>query len=310
MYMLAAVIAAVGIGVRPQLAVVFVPLLAFAGVAARVGLRTIVVSAGVAAAICAAWLVPMVWAGGGWSEFVRHFAAQSEWYLRYDTAMGEPTSTWRDRVIYWVNLWGAAITHWPMIALIIAGLVRLVQTDRRAAAFLLVWLVPYTLFVFIAHSPATPRYALPSIAPLVLIASAALVPWPRGGAIFAAALAVGLAAQAAGLVWRFHSEPIPPLQGVSWIASKAGPEDVFLLDAGLEVVVARHEAGLPWRIARGPADEIPTDGRRTWLLRAHPRAGRDPAYSLGWTGRRFRLFTRDRFQTAYVYELSNETSGK
>jgi 4-amino-4-deoxy-L-arabinose transferase-like glycosyltransferase len=308
-YVLAAAIAAIGIGVRPQLAVVFVPLLAWSGVSARVGLRTIVASAGVAAGLCAAWLVPMVWASGGWSEFISHFAAQSEWYMRYDTTMGEVNSAWRDRVNYWLHLWGAASTCWPMVALLVVGFIRLIRGDRRTAAFLMVWLVPYALFVFFAHSPATPRYALPAIAPLVMMATAALVPWPRAGAVIGAAVAAGLAAQAAEVVWRFHAEPIPPLQAASWIASRAGPDDAFVLDAGLEVLLARHEARLPWRIARIPSDEAPTDGRRTWLLTAHPRAERSAAYMLKWNGRRYRLFTRARFQTAYVYELNDVAAG-
>lgn len=309
-YAVAAVVAAVGIGVRPQLAVVFVPLLAWSGVSARVGLRTIVASAGAAAATCAAWFLPMVWSSGGWSEFVRHFAAQSEWYVRYDTAMGEVNAAWRDRVNYWLHLWGAAGTCWPMVAMVIAGVIRLLLVDRRPAAFLIVWLLPYALFVFFAHSPATPRYALPAIAPLVLMATAALVPWPRAGAVVGWVLAIGLAAQAAGVVWRFHAEPIPPLQAASWVASRAGPDDAFVLDARLEVLLARHGAALPWRIARGAEDEAPTDVRRGWLLTAHPRAGRATRYALEWTGRRYRLFTRARFQTAYVYEFRNGSAGK
>lgn len=309
-YVLAAAVAAAGIGVRPQLAVVFIPLLIFVAVMARLGLRVTFFAAILAAIVCAAWFVPMVEVSGGWSSFREVMGAQSEWYLRYDTAFEEPAATWRDRVVYWRNIWGAAATCWPLLLLVVAGLVRLCVKRRRAAAFLLVWLVPYGLFVFIAHSPATPRYALPAVAPLALLAAAALGGWPRVAAIVTGVLAIGLGAQAAGLVWKFHEEPIPPLQAASWVAAHADPGDAFVLDAGLEVVVARHEAHLPWKIDRAPQDEAPVPGAATtWLLTAHSRTGREPAFALSWKARRYHLFTRERFQTAYAYRLNAEPAG-
>lgn len=310
-YLIAAVVAAVGIGARPQLAVVFVPLLALVSVTGNIGVRVTLAAAVIAAGVCLAWLVPMIVASGGVSAFREHFVVQTEWYLRYDTAMGEPTATWRDRVDYWLNLWGADATRWPMLALIAMGVVRLCARGRRAAVFVGMWLLPYAAFVLVAHSPATPRYALPAIAPLVLLATAAIVPLPRAGPVVAAALAIGLAAQGWGLVWRFHSERIPPLRAASWIAANATAGDTFVLDQGLEVVIARHEAALPWRIARSPDDEqTVSTAKVTWLLTAHPRSGREASFALEWKGRRYRLFTRERFQTAYVYRFEPSDLGK
>lgn len=307
-YVFAAAVAALTIGVRPQAAVMLVPMLVFVAWRLRLSVRIVLLALGASIIVCVAWLAPMIALSGGWRAFWSVMAEQRHWYMRYDTLFGTATAEpWIDRVWFWSHPWGLMATSLPILLAAVAGVIRLSLRRSGAGAFLLVWLLPFALFLVLAHSPATPRYALPVLAPIALAAVAGLSVAPRLGRLVGVLLVAGLVAQGGGWVWRHHREAIPPVQAADWLVQRVqadGGDDRVLIDAAFEVLLSRHPLFRGCEVVRDPQDITPAvDGRTAWYLTARPLPDRTPAFSAEWKGLRLRRFTRNRYKSGYVYPI-------
>lgn len=216
-----ALVAAVGIGVRTQVAWVTLPLLGLVLVD-RIG-------RGVAGAIVGgtvsflvgglAWAVPLVVVSGGLDAYLAALGTQAS----EDFASGEMLYTHPSLRAAARAAWQTVVAPWDSSALgaVVAvlaavGLVAVARRDRRALAAVTAMAGPYVVFHLLFHDTAFVRYALPLVPVMVWLAvtGASMAP-PRAAAAIAAGLFLWALSTAGPVLAVYGSGPSPSAQVVA-----------------------------------------------------------------------------------------------
>lgn len=193
-----AFVSALAIGVRSQTFVLTLPLLAWALVlpGSSISVRQRITALGAAVAGGLLWVIPLMAASGGLSEYMTALGSQA----------GEDFS---GVVILW-TVWSARVAAqalvytflWPwgspwlgalVASLAVVGALLVLWRSPRTAVVLAVAFVPYAAFHLLFHEIVTVRYALPLVIPVAYLLVAAVDWFPVKGGTSIAASAVALA---------------------------------------------------------------------------------------------------------------------
>ena len=239
------------IGIRSQMAILTLPLLAYVFLAARQWRLTI--AGGVAAGI-AIWAIPLVLLSGGPAGYLRALGSQAgEDFSGVVMLWTHPSP----RVAFdaflntFVRPWESPALAGVILALAAAGTIALALRAPRTLAVLVLTFAPYAAFHLLFQEPLTTRYALP-LMPLVayLAASAIADSDGRASAIVTAALAGFSLACAVPSGAAFGREPSPVFALLS--------EMRMLQDRGARPVVGMHRRVFTeTRRARAYAGDVP-----------------------------------------------------
>jgi hypothetical protein len=212
--------------------------------------KEVAAAAGVLAAGCLAWLIPMmvVQAQAAGGDFFSYFdRVHDQWVSRYknpNTFIGAGDGSAGFLLTRFGKHFGWSWFYLgfgldPRTVAGIAGLVLVVvgagfffwnlKKNRTVFpagfwAWQLVWAVPYVLTIFICL-PADPRYYVP-IYPLLLISvMVGLDRVPRLGRWMAWGFCAVLWWIAVPLAWQMHTEPPPTVRAMEWLRTQYPPEE-------------------------------------------------------------------------------------
>jgi uncharacterized membrane protein (UPF0136 family) len=260
------VLLSVAVGIRPSSAVLLAPLGLWATWGAWRPLGWTVLAG---AATTAAWFLPALAFGGGWSAFLAGVQVQSESYVLVNPVWdGGPAVVGNHAAWLLHHARGEA----PFFALLAAACVVATlrvrgSMERRPVAFLAAWLLPGLAFYLLVYA-GWPVYAdgylmalLPGAAVLAALATRALVAAVQGDGVPRAAQAVGL-----GLVFLIAVQPTTWLgqwpeamadarRAEAWEDSLRGFEDEFPVNEtaivsfyGAQWTMLRHPDHLLWSL--------------------------------------------------------------
>ncbi|MCL4814345.1 MAG: DUF2723 domain-containing protein [Vicinamibacteraceae bacterium] len=271
------VAAALAVGVRLQVVWLVGPVL-LVGFLRHAGFRAgTVVLFGVTAA---GWAVPLVTESGGpftYYESLRHVintALPVEPLLTAPSLRRAVLSAWDVLGTPWGPLWMAV----PVLALVVAGFVRMALWDRRALGWALLLFAPYALYHYLLQWTETIRYALPVVPLLALLASAALVTragsahWRRLVPVAAAAAFITLSAgSTVPALLAYHRTPNPVSQAMAAVDTLDASPGAFVVSG--HPLFARHLALLASRHT-----VLQADFRRAWMpmVKYWKQGGRRP----------------------------------
>lgn len=188
---LAGAIAAIGIGIRSQVAWLTLPILLWAIVRrpAADRLRTFAgVAIGFAVGV-AIWAVPLVLLTGGPAAYLRTLFSQgAEDFTGVVMLWTTPTPRQLVRVLFaaFVAPWSFVPTAIIVLTLAAAGFAEMLRRGRYAFGMLVVLFGPYLVFDLVFQESATTRYALPIVIPIAYAAvrgAMLLTPWVAAPAI-------------------------------------------------------------------------------------------------------------------------------
>lgn len=155
----AAIVLAIAIGLRPNVAIGVLPMVGACGVAAWPGWRATLKAWAVFAAGCAAWVMPLVLAGGGWSGYRKASAALWEWQVETGSVLGSGAAVATQTEALIVYLGDALNLLWGAVCVDLAVLLWQRRLDLRRVAFLAIWVGPIAAFYALHHLPKS-GYAL------------------------------------------------------------------------------------------------------------------------------------------------------
>lgn len=253
------IVASLAVGARPSSLVLLAPLVLWAGWKRS---PVLLWSMAAGALATAAWLVPSVWAGGGWEAFRFGLAFQSRLYI-----LARPV---------WVGGWDAVATHaeWllfhlrrsmPFVASLglaaaIASLGVVRHWARPSATFLVAWIAPglaFYLFVY-AGWPVYPDGYLMALIPGLAILAALLLRSLLAAVtvpgvalpLRVAGVAVVMALAAQPLAWpaQWNEATADGRRTQAWDDEWAGFEDLF--PANDTALLGLYTA--PWIQLRAP----------------------------------------------------------
>jgi hypothetical protein len=193
-----AFVAALAIGVRSQTFVLTLPLLAWAlalpGSSISVRHRITALGAGVAGGLL--WVIPLMAASGGLSEYMTALGGQAGedfsgvvilWTMRLARVAAQAlvyTFLWP-----WGSPWLGAL----VVSFAVIGALLVLWRSPRTAFILAVAFVPYAAFHLLFHEIVTVRYALPLVIPVAYLLVAGIDGFPVKHGMPIAASAVALA---------------------------------------------------------------------------------------------------------------------
>jgi len=187
----ASAVAAVGIGIRSQVAWLTLPILLWAIVRrpASDRVRTFTGVAIAFAAGVAIWAVPLVFLTGGPVGYVRALFSQgAEDFTGVVMLWNTPTPRQLARVLMsaFVAPWSFIPTAVIVLTLAAAGFAEMLRRRWSALGMLVVLFGPYLIFDLVFQEAATTRYALPLVIPIAYAAvrgAILLTPWVATPAI-------------------------------------------------------------------------------------------------------------------------------
>ena len=174
---LGALVAAVGIGIRSQIAVLTLPMLAYVLIApSRLRARDRVLSLLAFAAGILVWAVPLIVVSGGPAKYAAALGSQA------GEDFSGVTMLWTQHSVRQIAAAVVDTFIWPwdwwlgvgMCVLAAAGLLRVAWRAPRALIVLAIAFVPYALFHLLFQETVTTRYALPLVPLVAYLAVAAL----------------------------------------------------------------------------------------------------------------------------------------
>ncbi|HEY0787108.1 MAG TPA: hypothetical protein VGE86_00595, partial [Thermoanaerobaculia bacterium] len=231
--------AAASIGFRPQFSLALLPLLLFVVVRVRPWRERAVVLAAFAA-VCVLWLLPLVASFGGIGPFVAWERGQAAYFARHDAGFSRgPYATLLILERFVAHPWGMKWLAGPVLALALAGLVRLIARRERLLLPLLLTGVPSLLFALATMDPADgARYIIPFsivVAALAGAGIALLLPWWRGALALLAVLAWGgfSFGYVRSILEARREIPSPPVSAARWAESALPPDAVVLVQPSL-----------------------------------------------------------------------------
>jgi hypothetical protein len=211
--MIGAIMAAISIGFRSQMAVLTVPLLCLAIL--RPGVPGVARAGAVAAFVVAglAWAVPLIVLTDGLGGYLAALGSQAgEDFVGVVMLWTNPTP----RVTAFALLntlvlpWDSAGLGGLVIALAIAGSIALLRRSVSAVLLLLVTFGPYAIFHLLFQETLTVRYALPLVPAIAMLAAVTLTQARRlPGAVATAALATVALVHAVPAAVGFARTPNP-----------------------------------------------------------------------------------------------------
>lgn len=231
----AALVAALGVGVRSQVVWLTVPLLMLAvwmqptGTRLRAGVTTL--AAFLVGVLM--WAVPLVVLSGGLAVYVRALASQGgEDFTGVAMLATQPSPRLLMTALYstWLAPWGA----WPVgVTVLIAttvGLARAIRTFPRVVAWVFVAFGPYAIFHLVFQETVTTRYALPLVIPVGFFAAVGLAGLPRraGGALLVL-LALVSVVRTQPAVRAYARMPAPAFRVLDSMASMATTAEPAML---------------------------------------------------------------------------------
>ncbi len=269
--------AGLAIGVRSQMFLLTVPLLAVAVArpATSIHVRGRLAALAAAAAGVLVWAIPLVAVSGGPGAYLAALGSQagedfSGVVLLWTTRTARVAADAAIASLLWP--WGHPVVGAVVVSAAVAGVARLAWRAPWRLALLLVAALPYAVFHLLFHEAVTVRYALPLVLPIAYLAVYALdglgrVPTVVGvGVLATVSMVLAIPASAA-----YGREGSPTVRLLQEIVMRPGGERAP--DAVGMHAVARRAAewtasGLPGRLLIG------SQGRE-WLTlieewRAHP----------------------------------------
>lgn len=263
----AGLVAGLGIGLRSQVFVLSLPLMALAlarrGLSTRDRLRAI---AALAAGVLA-WGVPLVVASGGVTKYVSALGSQgAEDFTGVVMLWTQPTPRVAAYALLhtFVMPWDAVALAVPVLLLAAIGVLALLRS-WRAAIVPGVAFVPYALFHLLFQETATTRYALPLV-PLVawlairgidLVARRA-TPWA------ASAIALTSLVCAVPATIGFSREPAPVFRALADMSRRAEARGAAPRVGLHRRVLSESRRAIPW--AGGiPGHQLPSPRDYEWL---------------------------------------------
>jgi len=172
------------IGLRSQTLWLTAPLIAWVIIELILRKRPRAASAMVAAAAAGAfaWAIPLVWASGGLTTYLRALGNQgSEDFSNIEMLWTTPT--WK---LFTISMRRTFIDPWQertlahiVLVLALVGIVFLARRQRRALALVAVAFLPYLFFHLAFQETITVRYGLPLVVPVVGLAVVALARFGR-----------------------------------------------------------------------------------------------------------------------------------
>jgi Protein of unknown function (DUF2723) len=205
-----AFLATVAIGFRSQMAVLTLPMLLLVLVVRR---RRAVPLLAAAVAGALVWAVPLLVLSGGPAGYLAALGSQAGAdFTGVVMLWTHPTPRVAlDAVLHtFVRPWASPILGGVMLSLAAAGVVVLVERDRRSLVLLAVAFGPYAVFHLLFQEPLTNRYALPLVPLTAYLAAAALASANgRAPVIATASLAVAALTLAVPPTLAFGRQPSP-----------------------------------------------------------------------------------------------------
>jgi len=306
----AALAAGLAIGIRSQTLLLTLPLLAVA-LAWRPLALTLRDRLAVVAAFAvgvAAWGVPLIVASGGLASYAAALGSQAGedlsgvvmlWNMRHSGG-GQVARVGVDALSHsFLWPWGHPLVGSLVVAVAIAGCVRVAVKAPRALGIIAVAFVPYAIFHLLFHEVVTTRYALPLVLPVAFFLVQGLdLGGPRiaaGGALALAAWSLWITIPATLLFGGSGSPAFRAFQDVVQAAgADAGRPRVVAMhavmrraadwigdSAGVRMVKARHGHEWlalvdAWRTDPGALVSYVADPRRTDLALVDPASRRGP----------------------------------
>jgi hypothetical protein len=231
------VLAGLTVGLRPQFAIVVLPLL-LATLVLITGWRGRAVTLAAFTASCLLWLIPFALILGGPGRLIEFEAGQAAYYAAHDAEIsrgGWTAVKIAGRFIArpWGPVWLAAL----FFLCAVAGFIHLVRRRPREFGPLAVAGLIYLAFALWSMDPADgARYALPSVVPVALAAGTgvAMVLRARAAAYgLAAVLALLSVGYTSPLLLARATEPSPPEQARRWIVENVPRNAVLLVELPL-----------------------------------------------------------------------------
>ena len=205
-----ALLAALSVGFRSQMALLTGPLLLLVLVLRRRHALAMI-AAGAAGVLI--WAVPLIVLSGGLARYLASLGGQAG-----DDFTGvvmlwtnpSPRVALEAALYTFVRPWGSPVLGGLMIELATGGLWIMARRDRRAVGLLAIAFGPYAVFHLLFQEPLTIRYALPLI-PVTAYLAATLIASARRWTVFAATAALAVACLAVVLPasTAFAQQPSP-----------------------------------------------------------------------------------------------------
>lgn len=280
------------VGIRPSGAVLLAPL----GLWATWGSwRALAWTVAAGASTTAAWFVPALAFGGGWSDFLAGVQVQSESYVLVNPIWEGGPGVVRNHAAWLLHQARREAPFFAMLAAacVVAALRVRGSMGRRPLAFLAAWLLPGLAFYLVVYA-GWPVYAdgylmalLPGVAVLAALAMRALVAAVQGDGVPRAAQALGMglvfviAVQPATWLGQWPEAMADARGAEAWEDSMRGFEEEF--PANETAVVSFY--GAQWTMLRHPDHlvwSLYVYGGEDGLLHTHVRQSvgtrGDPAF--------------------------------
>lgn len=242
---LSGLLCALAIGWRPQLCIAIVPMF-FAAVVMMRSWRDRFIAVTAFGLACLAWLVPLVMATGGPLSFWEWLSGQARYFAAHDADLSRSGYSAAHIALRFIaHPWGPKWLSLPLLALAIAGLVRVRRNQKILP--LAIGTLAYLGFALASMDPADAvRYAIPSLPWIALLAASALTWFPMRNADEApppsANIAIATLAilYALGAAW--YAYPIlharttsisPPVAATQWIEANLPRNTIVLFDLPL-----------------------------------------------------------------------------
>jgi transmembrane protein TMEM260 (protein O-mannosyltransferase) len=256
--MAGALLAGLAIGIRSQVAVLTLPMLALALVVDR-DARTRIGAVAAFAAGTLVWAIPLIVASGGMSAYLRALGSQAEGDLAGDVVMLWTHRTARAAVHALTNTLIWPWDWWLGIAVCVLAAVGAARIAWRAPRVLLSILLvfgPYAIFHLLFHETETTRYALPLL-PVIAYAAMAAAEGLPARALPVAAIGVAAIALMQALPASVHyaREGAPAFRAFDDMAATAhGGDrvDTIAMHAGAQRAAEWALPILPARVAKAP----------------------------------------------------------
>jgi hypothetical protein len=262
-----AFIAGAGIGLRSQVFVLALPLMALALLSRGLQLRERLGAGAALAAGVLAWAVPLVIASGGPAQYLAALGAQgAEDFSGVVMLWTHPTP----RVAAYALL-HTFVLPWDAVALAVAvlaasavGLVALLRSWRVLAILAAVF-GPYAVFHLLFHETVTVRYALPLVPLFAWLAVRGIDAIARGATPIAATAiaATGLVCAVPAML-AFAREPAPIFRALEDMARSAASQPEAPRVGLHRRVASESRRAIPW-FGGVPGRQLPSPRDYEWL---------------------------------------------
>jgi hypothetical protein len=222
------------VGWRPQFSIVVVPLLLLT-IARRHSWKERLTAIGVFGAACLAWLVPLMMAAGGATNFVQWLGGQAAYFAAHDADLSRSGMSHAQVAFRFIaHPWGPKYLSFVVLLAAAAGVVLAMRARVWRTLPLAIACAIYLAFAIVTMDPAdAPRYALPSMIAVALFAAWPLARLRAAGWIALALYAAGAYVYTSPILVERRSQPSPPVAAARFIERTAPRNAVILYDLPL-----------------------------------------------------------------------------